>query len=293
MHGWILLDKPQGLTSTHAVTKIRRLFGQKKAGHAGTLDPLATGVLGIALGEATKTIPYLVDAVKEYTFTVRWGEATDTADSEGNITATSAHIPNPQQIQAVLVEFEGAIRQQPPAFSAVHINGQRAYTLARQGVAVDMPWRTVEIHKLDYVSSTKFGKESQFHVECGKGTYIRSLAQDIALRLGTVGHIVQLRRTRVGNIRIQDCTALDQLAGDSSLGLLPFLHPVARGLDDIPAFAVHDAEAARLLRGQSITLDLAPQGTAWAHCNGIPVAIGQVDAAVFRPVRVFNLSSKE
>ena len=202
VNGWIILDKPQGMTSTQAVSKVRRLLEAQKAGHAGTLDPLATGILPIALGEATKTVPHIVDAAKVYRFAVTWGQERNTDDAEGEVVATAETRPDRQEIEALLPRFTGRIRQKPPAFSAIKLEGERAYDLARAGEDVDIPEREVEIYHLRLLADEPGSSpdRSWFEVECGKGTYVRALARDMGRALGCYGYISALRRTRVGQI---------------------------------------------------------------------------------------------
>src|SRR6476661_2784182 len=193
VHGWIVLDKPVGMTSTHAVAAVRRLFNAKKAGHAGTLDPLASGILPLAFGEATKTVPYVVDGEKAYSFTVKWGEETDTDDSEGRVTATSEIRPSEEAILAALPRFTGVIEQVPPKYSAIKIDGERAYDLARDGEVVELKSRPVEIYALTLTSRDE--GSASFAAECGKGTYVRAIARDLGRKLGCLGHVTALRRT--------------------------------------------------------------------------------------------------
>jgi tRNA pseudouridine55 synthase len=290
--GWVILDKPIGIGSTQAVGKVRRLFGADKAGHGGTLDPLASGVLPIALGEATKTVPFVMDGRKEYRFTLRFGEARSTEDAEGEIVATSEVRPTEQQIRDILPRFTGDITQTPPAFSAVKIAGQRAYDLARAGMAVDLKPRQVRIDRLQLVARPE-ADHADFVVECGKGTYIRSLGRDLARALGTVGHLSALRRTVAGPFTEQAAISLSKL---ESLGHIPallgVLAPVATALDDIPALALTEAQADRLRRGQPVLLsrDAPPAGVLLrAEAGSKLIALCRCDGAALRPVRVFNL----
>src|SRR5690348_712167 len=197
IHGWLVLDKPVGMTSTHAVSVIKHLFAARRAGHAGTLDPLASGCLPIALGEATKTVPFVFDGRKTYRFTIRWGEERDTDDAEGRVAATSAIRPDAAAIRAQLPRFTGTIEQVPPRFSAIKIDGERAYDLARDGEAVELKPRTVEIYRLELLE-TPDPDHAVLAAECGKGTYVRSLARDLGRALGALGHVSALRRDRVG-----------------------------------------------------------------------------------------------
>ena len=210
MHGWLVLDKPVGMTSTQAVGAIKRLFTRKRAGHAGTLDPLASGCLPIALGEATKTVPFVMDGRKVYRFTVRWGEERDTDDADGRVTATSDARPTRAAIEALLPRFTGTIAQVPPRFSAIKIEGERAYDLARDGETVELAARPVEIHRLELVDMPD-ADHAEFEAECGKGTYVRALARDIGRALGCFGHVEALRRKAVGPFGENDMISLEQL----------------------------------------------------------------------------------
>lgn len=296
IHGWVLLDKPLGLGSTQAVSKIRWLFDAKKAGHAGTLDPLASGMLPIALGHATKTVPFAQDGRKTYCFTVKWGEATSTDDREGDIVASSDHRPERAAIEAVLSQFVGKISQLPPAFSALKINGERAYDLARAGEKVELEPREVQIDELTLLNCPD-ADHAEFEVLCGKGTYVRSLARDIARILGTEGHVSALRRTKVGPFHESQMISLELLQemrhrDPAEADIASVLHPVETALDDIPALAVTEVEAARLLNGQAILLRGrdAPLALAEAYvtAKNILVAIGSVEQGHFIPKRVFK-----
>ena len=288
--GWINLDKPAGMTSAQAVGRVRHLFDAAKAGHAGTLDPLATGVLPIALGEATKTIPYIVDAAKGYDFTVRWGETRDTDDSEGAVTATSEKRPDAGAIDAALADFIGVIDQVPPRYSAVKIDGRRAYALARAGAEVDLHPRQVEIFALERTAHAPDGAETGFRMVCGKGTYVRALARDLAGKLGACGHIAGLARTRVGPFEIGDSISLEKLERlRHSAAAERALEPVATALDDIPALAVTESEAHRLRCGQSLRHPAAQDGTAKATAKGRLVALVSAHEGVVHPLRVFSL----
>ena len=290
--GWVVLDKPLGLGSTQAVGRVRRLFDAQKAGHGGTLDPLATGVLPIALGEATKTVPFVMDGRKQYRFTLRFGEARSTEDLEGEVTATSDARPDDAAIRAALPAFVGTISQRPPAYSALKVDGQRAYDLARAGEAVDLAPREVVIERLELVGRPD-ADHADFVVDCGKGTYIRSLGRDLALALGTVGHLSALRRTAAGPFREEGAISLSKLeALGHSPALLGALAPVATALDDIPALALAEAQADRLRQGQPVLLtrDAPPAGTLLrAEAGSRLVALVRSDGVALRPVRVFNL----
>jgi len=290
--GWVVLDKPEGLGSTPAVGRVRRLFGAQKAGHGGTLDPLASGVLPIALGEATKTVPFVMDGRKEYRFTLRFGEARSTEDREGEVTATSEVRPEEAAIAAALPAFQGEIEQMPPVFSALKVDGRRAYDLARAGEAVELKPRKVLIERLEFLGRPD-RDHADFVVGCGKGTYIRSLGRDLAVALGTVGHLSMLRRTVAGPFREAAAISLPKL---EALGHIPALFgalaPVATALDDIPALAVTEAQADRLRQGQPVLLtrDAPPSGAlVRAELGDRLVALVRSDGVALQPVRVFNL----
>lgn len=289
--GWVVLDKPLGITSTQALGKVRAMLRAQKAGHGGTLDPLASGVLPLAFGEATKLIPYVMDGAKEYHFTVRWGVATATEDAEGAVTATCAVRPTAEAIRTALPAFIGTISQQPPAYSALKIDGERAYDLARAGETVALAPRQVQITDLQYVSSPD-ADHAVFIVACGKGTYVRALARDIALALGTVGHVSALRRSRVGPFNLSQAISLAKLADLAHKGeALTALQPLTLALDDIPARAVDKQEAQRLRQGQTILAapNEASFSTMLATEAGQPVAMIAFEDGVWRPVRGFNL----
>jgi tRNA pseudouridine55 synthase len=290
--GWVILDKPVGLGSTPAVSKVRRLFGAQKAGHGGTLDPLASGVLPIALGEATKTVPFVMDGRKEYRFTLRFGEARATEDAEGEVTATSDLRPTDEEIRRALAAFVGDIEQVPPAFSALKVEGKRAYDLARAGQPVDLKPRRVLIERLELLGRPDTD-HADFVVSCGKGTYIRSLGRDLARALGTVGHLSALRRTVAGPFREEAAISLPKLEALGHIpALLGVLAPVATALDDIPALALTEAQADRLRQGQPVLLtrDAPPSGALLRVETGSRlVALVRSDGTSLKPVRVFNL----
>ncbi|QIB36183.1 tRNA pseudouridine(55) synthase TruB [Ancylobacter pratisalsi] len=293
--GWVLLDKPVGMTSTQAVGAVKWLFSAKKAGHAGTLDPLASGCLPIALGEATKTVPFVMDGRKVYRFTVRWGVQTDTDDSEGQPVETSDIRPDKAAIEAILDSFRGEIEQVPPAYSALKINGERAYDLAREGVQVELAARPIVIHSLELIEQPD-ADHAVFEAECGKGTYVRSLARDMGRMLGARGHISALRRTRVGTFAEEELVPLDTLRArhEELGGVAPIesLRPVDIGLDSLPALKVSPADAARLGRGQSIILRGrdAPilEGPVAITAGGRLVALGEAEGAEIFPKRIFH-----
>jgi tRNA pseudouridine55 synthase len=299
VHGWLVLDKPVGMTSTHAVSVIKRLFRAKRAGHAGTLDPLASGCLPIALGEATKTVPFVMEGQKTYLFTVRWGEERDTDDAEGRVVATSDQRPTPEAVREVLPRFIGTVAQVPPQFSAIKIAGERAYDIARDGEEVPLEARPVEIARLE-VLETPDPDHTVFAAQCGKGTYVRALARDIGRLLGCRGHVTALRRTAVGPFTETDMITLENLeplchraaAGEASLA--DVLMPVATALDDIPAVAVSRADAAKLQRGQAVLMRGrdAPvfSGTLYVTASGQLIALAEADGGEIVPKRVFNLA---
>jgi tRNA pseudouridine55 synthase len=299
IHGWIVLDKPIGMTSTQAVAVVKRLFQAKRAGHAGTLDPLASGGLPIALGEATKTVPFVMDGRKRYRFTVRWGEERDTDDTEGQIVKTSEIRPDAEAIRSLLPQFTGLIEQTPPRYSAIKVQGERAYDLARDGEVVDLAPRPVEIHRLSLVEQQD-SNSSVFEAECGKGTYVRALARDMGRILGCYGHICALRRTLVGPFGENDMILLEQLealcnrAASGEGSLADALLPVETALDDIPALAVTRADAARLHRGQAVLLRGrdAPNcsGTVYVTVAGRLLALAEIGNGELIPKRVFNLT---
>ena len=289
VNGWVVLDKPVGMTSTHAVSRLKRLFNAKKAGHAGTLDPLASGILPIAFGEATKTVPFVQDGEKAYRFTVRFGVETDSDDSDGTVTKTSDLRPTPDAILAALPAFVGEIMQQPPSFSAIKVNGERAYDMARDGETVDLPARPVVIHSLVMISFSP--EEAVLEAECGKGTYVRAIARDLGRMLGCLGHVTALRRTRVGPFLESESTPMVALEAEGA-DPVAMLLDVEAGLTDVPCVVVDRDAAARLRRGQSLILrgrDAPAGGIAYAACGGVPVAFGEVVKGALEPSRVFNL----
>lgn len=294
VNGWLVLDKPVGMTSTHAVSVVKRLFQARRAGHAGTLDPLASGLLPIALGEATKTVPFVMDGRKIYRFTVRWGEERDTDDAEGRATEISVQRPTAEAIRALIPRFSGLIEQVPPRFSAVKIGGERAYDLARDGEAVELAPRPIEIHRLELVE-TPDPDHSVLAAECGKGTYVRALARDMGRALGCFGHVIELRRTRVGSFDEATSVTLEELQAAAQAGgngVMALLMPVEAALDDLPGLSVGPNDAASLARGQAVLVRGrdAPvmAGAAWAHFKGRILALGELEKGAFRPTRVFN-----
>jgi tRNA pseudouridine55 synthase len=297
INGWIVLDKRIGMTSTQAVGAVRRVYNAQKAGHAGTLDPLATGILPIALGEATKTVSYAVDGDKAYRFTVRWGEETNTDDAEGTVTRTSDKRPTLVDIEAVLPRYIGNVMQTPPQFSAIKIDGNRAYDLAREGEEVALEPREVEIDALRIVDMPD-DATTVFEAECGRGTYVRAIARDIGRDLGCFGHVIALRRTSVGPFHENDSILLEELdeaalVEDGGAALAAALLSVEAALDGLTALQVSTSDGSRIARGQSILIRGrdAPvmTGEAYAMCRGRLLAIGILEQGEFRPVRVFNL----
>lgn len=298
--GWVNLDKPYGLGSTTAVGKIRRLFDAQKAGHAGTLDPLADGILPIALGEATKTVSFMQGAKKSYRFTMAFGAATSTDDVEGDIIAQSDVRPETRAIEAALAHFTGTIMQVPPQFSAIKKDGARAYDLARAGEAVELAARPVEIDAI-YALRRIDEAHVELAVDCGKGTYIRALARDLAEHLGAHAHVTALRRTRVGPFDETCALGLDKLSGlghsaPDLAALDACLLPLETALDDIPALAISDNDASRIKQGQAISPPsaenvavAAASGTVFLTCQGQAVALAHFDGVTLKPMRVFNL----
>lgn len=305
VNGWINLDKPSELTSTQAMAKVRRILNAQKAGHAGTLDPLATGILPIALGEATKTISYAQDRLKTYEFTVRWGEQRDTDDREGDVIASSDVRPDQAAIKALLQDFIGDIQQTPPKFSAIKIDGQRAYDLARDGEAFEIKSREVYIENLELLEARN--DEADFVMACGKGTYVRSLARDMALELGTYGYISALKRTKVGPFDLNNAISLEKLkellnsAASNEGSLDEVLLPLETALDDIPALAIKEKELSDLRNGRQTSFVSKPD---FERLKQIDLEDGYVAAAMFqnkavalverkgpniKPVRVFNI----
>lgn len=298
--GWLVVDKPLEVGSTNVVSKTRWAFRAQKAGHAGTLDPLATGVLAVALGEATKTVPYAMDALKTYVFTVTWGEARTTDDLEGSVSARSNARPSRDAIEAALPEFEGEILQRPPAFSAIKVDGERAYDLARDGETVALEARPIWVEALRLLEIPDPDR-AVFELTCGKGGYVRSIARDLGEKLGCFGHVSALRRTAAGPFSIEDAIPFEKLDELRDMDA-PEEHllSVSTALDDIPAQAVTEGQAAQLRQGRAIPVtgalaggDLSYGDTVWASLDGEAVAIGVVKGGHFHPARVLNLSPPE
>jgi len=304
VHGWLALDKPVGITSTAALGCVRRLFDAAKAGHGGTLDPLASGVLPIAFGEATKTVSWVMDGRKRYRFDIRWGNATATDDAEGETVETSAERPDAAAIAEALPAFIGTIRQVPPAFSAIKVDGRRSYDLARSDEAVDLQPREVRIDEFFHTGSVD-SDHASFEVACGKGTYVRALARDLARALGTVGHVSALRRTQAGPFEERRAISLEMLEEMGHTAALDEqLLPVETALDDIPALALSDLEANRLRCGQPVSLlrrsdlvrhqALDDSGAGHGHlvramADGRFVGLVRREAGALHPVRIMNL----
>lgn len=288
LDGWLIVDKPRGPTSAAAVARVRSLARGAKAGHAGTLDPLATGVLPVAVGEATKTIPYMIEGPKRYRFGLRWGERRDTDDAEGAVVERSDMRPSAAAVVGALPAFVGRIEQVPPAFSAIRVQGERAYARARAGRPPTLAPRTIEVKSLRAVSVTD--GEAAFTVECGKGTYIRALARDIARALGTVGHVHWLRRVAVGPFTEHDAIPLDNLRelGHGS-AFTESLLPVDAALAGIPALQLAACEADRLRHGQRVLARGSASGKVRVVVGSRLVALAEVDADRIRPLRVFNM----
>lgn len=297
VHGWLVFDKPKGMMSTKAVSRVKHLFDAAKAGHAGTLDPLATGILPIAFGEATKTMPHVVEGQKAYRFTVRFGMETDTDDAEGEVLATSDRRPSRDEIQALLPRFTGDIEQTPPRFSALKVEGSRAYDLARDKAAFELAPRRVTIDRLALIDHPDADR-CVLEASCSKGTYVRALARDLGRALGCFGHVEALRRTRVGSFGEEQAISLDRVeelaASGEAEDLTGLLRPVEAALQGMPALAFSSSNAARLRQGQAVLLRGrdAPivSGTAYATSRGAIVAVGDVKQGEFRPRRIFNLT---
>jgi len=288
--GWVVLDKPYNMTSTQAVGKVRWLFAAAKAGHAGTLDPLATGILPIALGEATKAVPQVQDGTKVYRFAIKWGSATTTDDAEGSVIATSDMRPERAALEAVLPQFTGTILQRPPIFSALKVDGERAYDLARAGEVVELQPREIDVDAIELI---EHGTErSVLEVTCGKGTYVRSLARDIAEALATRGHVSMLHRAAVGPFHDQDALTVDQLEALSQDERDALLKPVAAGFIDLPEIRLDAQQATAVRHGNAVLLTGAGAPVSldecWVSFKGEVLATGWVEFGQFKCRRVFN-----
>jgi tRNA pseudouridine55 synthase len=302
--GWINLNKPVGITSTQALGIVKRALGPQKAGHAGTLDPLASGILPIALGEATKTVPYVQDGIKTYNFEVTWGEQRTTDDAEGSALKTSDKRPARAEIEALLPAFHGEINQVPPQFSAIKVDGNRAYDLARDGEEFELKTRTVYIQRLEITDHS--GDKTSFRCVCGKGTYVRSLARDMGETLGCFGYISRLERTAVGPFTLDNAISLDifRQNGDKPTPEQVLL-PLQTALDDIPVLALREQEAARLKNGNVLTFLSKPDldrmsdaGIEWGNTNIVTalttydkkaIAIVEIEGPELHPIRIFNV----
>jgi tRNA pseudouridine55 synthase len=307
VHGWVIVDKPAGMTSTQVVATVKRIFDAQKAGHAGTLDPMATGVLAVALGEATKTVPFVMDARKTYRFSARWGEARDTDDAEGAVIATSDKRPTRAEIERAIPGLVGSILQTPPAYSAVKVEGERAYDLAREGQAVVLAPRQVEIADVRLLGQPD-ADTAEFEMNCGKGAYVRAWVRDLAVLLGTVGHVSALRRTAVGPFMAADAIGLEKLRSFMHIpAAFEHLRPISTALDGIPALAVTGPDAVRLRSGSPIIVraalfarltgdsrtsdDLQGLTVFLSTIEGEPVALAALEAGELRPFRVFNFGT--
>jgi tRNA pseudouridine55 synthase len=299
VNGWLVIDKPAGITSAAVVSTVRRATGGAKAGHGGTLDPLATGILPIAIGEATKTVSYVVDGRKLYRFTVRWGEQRNTDDAEGEVTALSSMRPTAAEIRSVLHRFRGEIEQVPPTFSAIKISGKRAYALARADRPIELSARRVRVDRIDLVDCPD-ADCAIFDVSADKGVYMRSLARDLGHALGTVAHVTALRRLAVGPFSEGEAISLDKLRElGHSVQLVDLLLPVGVALADIPALTLTEAEAKRLKHGRPIAVlpvacrspltDVSRDAVVCAMARGTPVALAQIRGGEIWPLRVLNL----
>lgn len=288
--GWLVVDKPAGVTSTAVVNKVKWALSAQKAGHAGTLDPDATGVLAVALGEATKTIPYITDALKCYRFRVTFGTATDTDDASGSVIATSARRPTDAEIESALAAFRGQIMQVPPQYSAVKVDGERAYDLAREGEALDLAPRPLWVERLTVLDRPD-PDHADLEMVCGKGGYVRSIARDLGAALGCLGHVQWLRRTWSGPFRAEDGVTLAQIDAEAGTEALDTrLLPLELGLKDLPEFPATPEGAARLRNGTpGQVIGHADWGTeGWASLHGQAIAVGHYRGGELHPSRVFN-----
>lgn len=287
IHGWLNIDKPLGISSARVVSQVKRIFNVKKAGHLGTLDPLASGVLPIALSEATKTIPYLNFHLKAYEFTVKWGEQRTTDDSNGEVVESSSVKPDFDQINCAMKNFIGEIMQAPPEFSALKINGVRAYKLARGGQKVNIKPRLIQVHELKLVSMDYVNNSANFSMVCGSGVYVRSIARDLGIALNCFGHVTELRRTMVGDFKQDDSLTIDQLTEKTKI------ISVASILQTIPKVEVSAEEGRKVKNGQEIILnhlyDLENYDICYAVVGDLPIAICNFIYGYIRPIRVFNI----
>lgn len=289
--GWIIVDKPTGITSTGVVNKIKWAFNAKKVGHAGTLDPDATGVLPVALGEATKTIPYIMNEIKSYQFCVKFGEATDTDDATGKIIQTSSKRPNDDKISATLQKYIGLIKQTPPNFSAIKVNGVRAYDLARRGLELELKPRSLLVKDLKFVERID-DHHALFQLTCGKGGYVRSIARDLGKDLNCFAHVKWLRRIWAGPFAIENCSTIDKIQElQKSSKLLELLQPLELGLQNLPFVTCNVKDLSKIANGRSVKVNSNNIDTGkkcWIQCDGRALALGTVDDGQFYPSRVFN-----
>jgi tRNA pseudouridine55 synthase len=294
INGWIIVDKPAGITSTGVVNKIKWAFNAKKVGHSGTLDPDATGVLPIALGEATKTIPYIMDELKSYQFCVKFGEATDTDDATGKIIQTSNKRPLDDQISAMLSKYTGLIKQTPPNFSAIKINGSRAYNLAREGLELKLNPRPLFVKELKFLERSD-DEHALFQLTCGKGGYVRSIARDLGNDLNCYGHVKWLKRVWTGPFKIESCITIDKIQElYKSPKLLQILQPLELGLQNLPFVSCSAKELGDIANGRAVKVnsnDIKPEEKCWIQCEGKALALGYLKKSIFYPSRVFNMEN--
>jgi tRNA pseudouridine55 synthase len=294
LNGWIVIDKPEGISSHDVVYQVRRYLGIKKIGHAGTLDPLASGVLLLAIGEATKLISYAMETIKEYVFDVTWGEERTTDDREGNVIKYGDKRPISQDIRNILSCFEGSIEQTPPLYSAIKVKGKRSCDRVREGEEIVLTPRAVMIHAL-HLDEIKSQNVARFSMICGKGTYVRSVARDMGRLLGCYGYVSYLRRTRVGRFSEREALPLKKFLAYSDQSLIiQFIHPMVSALDDIPVVTVGQSAAMRLLQGQSVALD---EKNLHEGCSvfcldqsNVPLGIGVFSCGVLKPKRMFHFN---
>jgi tRNA pseudouridine55 synthase len=296
-HGWINLDKPTGVSSAFVVAKVKRLLGIKKVGHAGTLDPIATGVLPIAFGEATKTVRFVQDGEKGYEFVLKFGEETDSYDRAGKVVGTCSHYPSLEAIKEGLCRFVGRIRQAPPVYSAIKVGGKRAYELARRDEISSLPEREVEVKELQVKTYDEARHEVTISVVCGKGTYVRSIAHDLAKSLGSCGHVVELRRTRVGRFDEKNIISLAKLEQIVHNGRLEdAVLPTWKVLDDILAIKFSQEQGEKIIHGVAILLpeqsltNSFNEDCVLAKVNDVPIGVGKIDGQYFKPTTIFNLN---
>ena len=294
INGWIIVDKPAGITSTGVVNKIKWAFNAKKVGHSGTLDPDATGVLPIALGEATKTIPYIMDELKSYQFCVKFGEATDTDDATGKIIQTSNKRPLDDQISAMLSKYTGLIKQTPPNFSAIKINGSRAYNLASEGLELKLNPRPLFVKELKFLERSD-DEHALFQLTCGKGGYVRSIARDLGNDLNCYGHVKWLKRVWTGPFKIESCITIDKIQElYKSPKLLQILQPLELGLQNLPFVSCSAKELGDIANGRAVKVnsnDIKPEEKCWIQCEGKALALGYLKKSIFYPSRVFNMEN--